>query len=89
MSRKTRARLSAAWLGAWSWPALAQSAPMGAPSDMAPPAPLQSTAISDARPAKDASGAKFIKIRHTSPGKSATHKPSLDAVVSASGQEKS
>ena len=59
MTRFTRAALAAAWLAALATPALAQSAPMGAPSDAAPPAPLYTTQVSDSMAAKDVRAARI------------------------------
>ena len=58
MTRFYRAALTAAFLAAAAAPALAQNAPMGAPSDTAPPAPLQTA--TDAVPARDAAVARTV-----------------------------
>ena len=82
MIRFYRAALTAALFAASAAPALAQNAPMGAPSDAAPPAPLRTTAVSDTVPAKDAPAPK-AHTHHARHRHVATHKTDANVPVAA------
>jgi hypothetical protein len=59
---------------------------MGAPSDMAPPAPLNTTRVADSSSVRDAAPAKVGKTRHgRTHHRSSAHKTDAEAPSSESG----